>query len=352
MADVTIANTSANLSAKTIACHDVDGTTTAQWTFNRGASAPFAVNSGAGNVTNLDADKVDGQDGAYYRAITNLLGVMNLCHGRLTLTTALPVTTSDVTGATTLYFTPIAGGLIALFDGASTWNIRALTELSIAVPASTSQLYDVFVYDNSGTPALELLAWTNDTTRATALTTQNGVLVKTGVTTRRYVGSMRTTTVSGQTEDSATKRYVWNYYNRVQRLLKRTESTSTWTYASATVRQANAAAANQVDLVVGVAETCLSLTVSLAGQNSSSATNIVGIGEDSTTTIASDSVGGLGAGIASGWYAPITATMTHYPAVGRHFYAWLEASAAGTATFASIGGAGIPGGGLTGFYWG
>jgi hypothetical protein len=91
--------------------------------------------------------------------------------GRLTLTTGLPVTTADVTGAsaTTLYYAPYGGcNQIDLFDG-TTWARNAFAQISIAVPATTSQMYDVFAYDNAGVVALELTAWTNDTTRATAL---------------------------------------------------------------------------------------------------------------------------------------------------------------------------------------
>jgi hypothetical protein len=73
------------------------------------------------------------------------------------------------------------------------------------------------------------------------------------------VGSFRTTTVSGQTEDSAAKRYVWNYYNRVRAPVLKFDSTDSWSYTSTTIRQANGAAANQVDIVVGLAETTLDL---------------------------------------------------------------------------------------------
>lgn len=254
---------------------------------------------------------------------------------RLTLTTAVPVTTSDVTAATTLYFTPYAGNQIALYDG-STWNLRTMTEISIAVPATTSQLYDVYVYDNSGTPSLELLAWTNDTTRATALTTQNGVLVKTGATTRRFVGLMRTTTVSGQTEDSAAKRYIWNYYNRVDRMLQKFEGASSWNYTTATIRQANAGATNQVEAVVGVAEDAIDLVVATMVINTTTAAAQIGIGVDSTTTFASANQGGYqrvatGSGTNNvqiqAWYRTV-------PTVGKHTYSWNEYSeAAGTTTW-------------------
>ena len=82
-----------------------------------------------------------------------------------------------------------------------TEELSVTSPISIAVPSTTSTVYDVFVYDSSGTSTLELTAWTNLTTRATALAYQNGVLCKTegALVTRRYLGSFRTTGVSGQT---------------------------------------------------------------------------------------------------------------------------------------------------------
>jgi hypothetical protein len=145
--------------------------------------------------------------------------IKKICDFRLTLTTAVPVTTSDVTGATTIYCTPFNGNSIALYDGTN-WNLRQSAEFSIALGTLTSgKPYDVFCYDNSGTPTLELLAWTNDTTRATALTRQDGILCKSGALTRRYLGSFYTTSTT-TTEDSFVKRYLFNYYNRVEKPLR------------------------------------------------------------------------------------------------------------------------------------
>lgn len=259
-----------------------------------------------------------------------------ICEGRLTLTAATPVTTVDVTAATTLRFALYKGNRIALYDGASVWNVRTFTELSIAVPATTSQMYDVWIFDNSGTPALELLAWTNDTTRATALTTQDGILVKTGATTRRYVGSFRTTTVSGQTEDSATKRYVWNYYNRVRRPLFRKETTSTWNYTTATWRQANASTANQVEAVIGLSEDLVELAVAGGAANTNANVGCgVSIGVNSTTTPATTVVvGGDFFSQVANIVIYAVATLRYCPNPGRNVYAWLEISAAtGTTTW-------------------
>lgn len=108
---------------------------------------------------------------------------------RLSLTSATPITTTDVTNASTIYAVPYNGNTISLYDGAN-WVSYDSAEFNLSLGTLTNaKLYDVFCYANSGVPTLEFLVWTNSTTRATALTYQNGVFVKTGATTRRYLGT-------------------------------------------------------------------------------------------------------------------------------------------------------------------
>lgn len=282
-----------------------------------------------GNPTGGLANKSDNT----MAQLLSILGFNNTSDFRLTLTSGTPVTTSDVTAATTLYFTPYKGSLISLYDGTSIWATISSAEMSIAVPATTSQMYDVFCYNNSGVPTLELLAWTNDTARATALVLQNGVYVKSGATTRRYVGSFRTTGVSGQTEDSNAKRYVWNMYNRVVRNLRRIETTASWTYSTNTLRQANAAAANQLDFVRGLDEDAIRADV--MAQASTSAGSFpavtVAIGLDSTTTAQVPYSQTIWP--ASSAATPLFAYYTGLPGLGRHTLVWLEASAQATTTW-------------------
>ena len=253
---------------------------------------------------------------------------------RITLTTGTPVTTADVTAATTLYATPKTGNRIALFASGGVATVYTSAEFSIAVPATTSQMYDVFAFSNSGTPTLELLAWTNDTTRATALTlATTGVYTKSGDLTRRYLGSFRTTTVSGQTEDSFAKRYVWNYYNRVARLMRVKETTDTWAY-NGVFRQANGAAANQLDFVIGVTEVPVEgYVVANVSGNGTGFPSYVAIGEDSTTTADSGSLNQATYTFNAGVPTPISAQLKKYPAVGRHTWVWLEKGGAATITW-------------------
>jgi hypothetical protein len=248
--------------------------------------------------------------------------------GRLTLTSGLPVTINDVTAATTIYYTPAGScNTIDLYDGTA-WSTYAFAELSIAVPATTNTGYDVFAYDNAGVVALELTAWASLTARATAITLQNGVYVKSGTPTRRLLGSFRTTSVSGQTEDSVTKRYVANLYNRVPRALFKIDSTVSWAYTTATIRQARADATNQVEVFQTVQDAVLDLTLTGHADNSSGVSYAAGIGEDSTTTFLSAAMG------SAADTDSFTARVVKMPAIGSHTYSWNEWSAAtGTTTW-------------------
>lgn len=256
------------------------------------------------------------------------LVLTGLSNGRITLSSGVPVTTTDVAAATTVFFTPYKGNQIALFDGASTWTTFTFAELSIAVPGTANTMYDMFIFNNAGTPTLELQTWVNDTTRNISLTTVGGVYVKSSDTTRRYVGSFRTTGVVGQTEDSLIKRYLWNYYNRVLRLMRIIEATDTWNYSIAAYRQVNANAANQLDFVVGISEDIVSAKCACRAVNSIAANVIIGqgIGLDSTTVNSAvilppgTSANVTVLGTPQAWYEG-------FPGVGRHLLVWLERGA-------------------------
>jgi hypothetical protein len=255
---------------------------------------------------------------------TGLITFPAISQARLTLQTNVPVPVSDVTAATTLYYTPYGGNVVCCYDGAE-WKLYNLSQISIAVPASTSQMYDVFLYDNAGTLTLELLAWTNDTTRATNLLYSSGVLVKTGDITRKYVGSIRTTTVSGQCEDSLAKRYVYNAYNRVRRPLRVLEATDSWTYSTGSYRQANNNAANQLDFIQGLQDDAVEANV-IGIASSSGATNrfvLVGIGLSSTTAKTANCVNGYST-VSVTMLSTVHAGFKDFPQLGRQTLVWLE----------------------------
>lgn len=145
--------------------------------------------------------------------------------GRLTTESGVPVSTSDRTSQSTLYYTPFAHNTVPLWDGAQ-WKPVRFTDTSLALSGLTSgKPYDVFSYISSGVLALELLVWTNDTTRATAVTLQDGRYCKSGDKTRLLLGTIYTTGAT-TTADALASRYVWNLYNRVHRRCSVANSTS------------------------------------------------------------------------------------------------------------------------------
>ena len=284
---------------------------------------------------------------SYKVGTDRLLGLLpSVCDGRLTLTSGTPVTTADVTAATSIYFTPYIGDRIAIYDG-TRWRLYAFAELTLALGTLTAALpYDVFIYDNAGTLTLEALAWTNGTTRATALVRQNGVWCKTGALTRRYLGTFYTTATT-TTEDSEAKRFLWNAYNRVEKVVSRL-TTGTWTYQSVTIRQANATAANKIEIVAGLAESYLRAALpSLRETDAGPSYGNSFFGIDSTTTLATSSLGGHGPAAVS-LFSEATALFKQIVSIGYHYLAWLEANNNATSAVTYYG----DGGGVTGLRWG
>lgn len=248
-----------------------------------------------------------------------------ICQGRLTLSSGTPIPFASLQQPT-LYFTPYKGNQIGVYNGAS-WQRNTFAEMSIAAPATTNTNYDVFFDYNSGTPQLSLLVWTNDTTRATALTTQDGIYVLSGTPTKRYLGTVRTGALSGFINDGPTQKFVYNYYNRVARQMVILDTTDTWTYSTAAFRQANANANNQFDFVIGVTEDMVSAVALSVALSSTSSNRIIttGIGLDSTTVngaqiFAQANVSNVGVDKTMAWF-------NTQIAVGKHSLMWLERGA-------------------------
>lgn len=73
---VTVLNTDAGISGKTLADTESAQTVTGLKTFDRDPNAPFGVTASSAVVANLDADKLDGQEGAYYLSEPNAAPVV------------------------------------------------------------------------------------------------------------------------------------------------------------------------------------------------------------------------------------------------------------------------------------
>jgi hypothetical protein len=246
---------------------------------------------------------------------------------RLTLTTGVPVTTADVTGATTIYCTPYRGNRIALYSG-SAWVIDTSAEFSLALGTLTASLpYDVFCYDNAGVPTLEFLAWASATTRATALAYQDGILVKSGAATRRYLGTFYTSSTT-QTADAVATRYLENYYNTVDRTLAGVFSTDRST-TSGTYAEINSEI--QIKWVQGNIENPVRFNAIGSFSSGTSSQGATAVGIDSTTV----ATGGLETTTtATTAWSGFSIVNNVTPATGYH-YATLLGASGGTTTWAS-----------------
>ena len=281
--------------------------------------------------------------------------------GRLTLTSGTPVTTTDVTAATAVYYRAFTGATVPIYS--STYGVflaQTITsnELSLTLVASHSAntLYDGFAFmdptDGTTTRIGTGPAWSASTAGTssrgsgagtTELSLVGGIWVNAASMTMRngnstysvaafsgtYLGTFRTTSAAGQTEDSIANRLLWNAYNESPRALRVVESTNTWTYTTLTWRQANASATNQFNIVIGLLKHPTKVTVHGLCGNSSSVNVATGVGIDSTSVNSAQVFGASAFDV-----TPIPAYYVGYPSLGFHNIAWLEISVAtGTSTW-------------------
>lgn len=157
-----------------------------------------------------------------------------------------------------------------------------------------------------------------------------------------YVGTMRAS-ANGQCEDSLAKRFVWNTYNRVVRDMAAVDTVDTWTYTTATLRQARANAANKVEYVCGLAEDLLQVTVVGTFDNTlAGVTAVVGVGIDSTTVNSAKVSSRPDSPNVTGTVVSPMAVYADDTGLGYHSVVWLEASQAnGTTTWRGDSGGGV-----------
>lgn len=259
--------------------------------------------------------------------------------GRLTLTSETPITTSDVSDSLNIYYTPYTSNFIHLYDGYA-WKPYAFDEVTLSVnygsPAQTLPR-DIFIYDNAGTLTMEAVAWSTDTARVTNLALQDGIYVKSGTPTRRYLGTARNN--GAGFSDTVVYRGVWNMYNRVHKYLFKADNTSSWTYGSTTVRAANGSSSNSVACTSGIAGDCVHLNVRHNFRNTTAgATARTGIGVNSTSSYEGSSVAYINARVTS-VNQVVNGVLSYNSPLGHTVYYWLEeSSATGTSTFNESGG--------------
>lgn len=259
---------------------------------------------------------------------------------RLSGVSATPVMTADSTTLSTIFLAQYKGNHLSLFDGVNWQDTAPASEVSLAVSGRTTDLpFAVYAFLSAGVVTLEFENWASATARTTALVRLDGVLVKSGANTRRWMGDVRARSATTfhwvrAGDDLPCKFDLFNADNRVSTPFTLRALTNTWNYTIATWRQAQASANYQVDVMVGLQEE--SLFADLMATSTNATTTIpreVGIGFDSTTAFTGLTGSSTNeAAVASQQVAE--ASIAHQPTIGRHFYAWLEISTAtGTTTW-------------------
>lgn len=307
--------------------------------------------------------------------------------GRLTLTTGVPVLASDVSAATTLYYTAFEGNYVPIWDGTSWTKRKFAADLSLALDSNSGhtgyhqalKAFDVFVADDDGTlrfgtgPAWSVAgnyvsAGTLTTGTAargtgagtTELERTQGLYVNKNAMTLRfgsaagntvsiaagkatYLGTIWIDATDGQVSCHVSsgqnrKWGVWNAYNRVLTTLIAVDTSNQWAYTTNTTRPANNTAANAVSTLCGLPDERVEYSYSVFLQQSQAA-GYSAVGYNSTTT--PSGLRGWG-GSTTATAAEVTATSLYVavPAIGLNAGIALENGGGGTGTVWSVTGAG------------
>lgn len=258
------------------------------------------------------------------------------CSGRLTAFSNTPYPgASTISSASTIYYTPAGGNTIDLYES-SQWKKHTFSQISIPVGSlSVDKNYDVFIYDNDNNDiaeAADVVQWTDNSNRATALVRQDGVYVKSGATNRRYVGTFRTNFGTATVPETSARRFIWNYYNRVDLFMAAGLTSDSWTYASTAWRQINNLSGIKCELVVGVSEELVHIDHYAQASGGDAA---VGIGIDQTTAQNAE-IWDERKNSSSGELEVIGAHKYTPLAAGYHQLYPLEKAISGTATFYGV----------------
>lgn len=228
--------------------------------------------------------------------------------GRLTLASGVPVMAASQAAQTTVYWTPVGGGMVPIYDGTNivptpVAEISQATTDATKSPAAVaaSKIYDIFVWNDAGTVrATRGPAWTNNSTRGYTFTFVNGIGLNTSAITNgpaasrgTWVGTIASNASSsidyifGAAASGGTAAFfgVWNVYNRVTVVTTVTDSGASYAaYTSATPRQARASAGNQISFVLGAQEDGISFSYASRSStvNVSQAAINTGVGFDVT----------------------------------------------------------------------
>jgi hypothetical protein len=298
--------------------------------------------------------------------------------GRLTLVSNTPVLTSDVVGASTVYYTPYIGDAIpeATGDPVGTgFDNTTFSQLTLSLNSAyqtAGNIYDIFVLAN-GTPFICAAdpAWPSSTSRGTGagttqLTQLLGIWVNANTISYCYNGTTRSQFAAGygvyvgsiyMTANGATTFNIkpaataggtnnvvgmWNAYNRVP-LKTISRDSSGYTYSTSNAwRPADGSNSNRISMVDGLGQSSVVATlINNVGMNVAQSQVYMGINQDAAGTTAPELISLTAAPTSAlgGNYTMLSSQDAFSPALGFHYYQAMENlfGASTTATFNAIG---------------
>jgi hypothetical protein len=279
--------------------------------------ASIIVPAGAGGRIRTDGSNwfTEGQNSQ--RTQITPQGYLTLLDTATYLTHVVP--NSDQASKTAVYYRPYKGNLVPIPNG-TLFSVREFSELTLTLNSNhvANGIYDVFVFDDSGTIRIGTgPVWTTVTAAAgargtgagtTELNLLKGLLVNNVAATMRnggttysvaaksgvYVGSILIDGSAGQitchTSYGQSRKWgVWNAYNREQVFMKAGDGTASWISNNASgVHAANANSANSITIFVGVPGVFVDLKYSSRASATLNTNNelvtSVGIGYNSTSS--------------------------------------------------------------------
>lgn len=286
--------------------------------------------------------------------------------GRLTLTSATPVLTTDTSSIGQFFYTPFVGNLVPIYNG-TTMIPTEFSEIGVTLVSAhaANTIYDVFVFSNSGVLTLVTgPAWSSSTAGScsrgsgastTELTRVKGIWVNAVAITGRngsstysiganlatYLGSIYVDSSAGLLTCNLSygqnrKWGVWNAYNRVPIKLIAGDSTASWTNPGS-LRSSNNNSANKLTVFCGLAEEIAEVSfvqTMNAAFSSQTCTMAIGIGLNTASSVGK--VGAVVAGNTSTAGSVTADGKAEYlltPRLGINNILALESSNGGTATF-------------------
>lgn len=283
-------------------------------------------------------------DNAAFQAIYQQIDNFNFANGRGLLTgriypvSGYPSWEGLASTYTTIYFGPadtpvgaaFAPGIISLYDGAN-WKLYTFTEISLSLSGLTNGTsYDLFVYNSGGTLTLEAVAWVSSSVHS-ATTTQDGIEVKSGAASKRFVGSININGGTGTLAVNRSTNPIWNRYNQLPLALRAVESTANWTTTDATPHPGNSNTANRITTLCGRANPnaagvgdVITVRLNCMIQVEAIKQSTVGIGLNSTSTYAGGLMTGNWLSGVAGAFQQIESLLQVAPPPGMNYYQWLE----------------------------